>query len=272
MFLTLTEVKMRRTGIVIGVVLIISLCSCALAGPVGNPAKPALEIGDTPFKVGVEMDLVTERDLDISDKSVGIDRIKWYGAKLSYNFEDIAETSIALCAADLKFTEKYIQYETETGFGLGLGQSFVLYEFDNGLRVGLDGKIRFIDADVDNLFLGGTRYLLTDSGVQDVKVEYQEWQLAAGISKELEGLFGFEYYLPEDWIFVPYAGVKYSDVRVTGKAYVSGTSYNNEDINSDNIFGVFLGCDVLATEDLSVGLEARFIDEQGFTFSVNYRF
>jgi len=241
----------------------LSIWSVANAAPVGNPAKPVLEKGDTPFKVGVEFDFVTERDLDVSDEDVTIEEFNWYGGKISYALADRVEPYVFLGAAGVEFTEKYtgvdLTYETETDFAWGIGATVLLYEFENGIRVGLDGRYRSVELDIDKIILNGVSYSPGDVGISDFSAEYKEWQVALGISKE----FGQ---------FVPYGGIKYTDVEASMKATISGTTYKTDDANSDDVVGIFVGCDFLPTENFSIGVEGRFIDETSFSVALNYRF
>ena len=253
-----------KKGYTFGIVMIfLSICSIAEPAPVGNPAKPILEKGDTPFKIGFEFDFVTERDLDVSDEDVTIEKFNWYGGKISYAFADRVEPYVFLGVAGGEFTEKYpgvdLTYETETEFAWGIGATVLLYEFENGLRLGLDGKYRQAKPDIDKMTLNGVSYSPGDVGISDFNAEYSEWQVAIGIAKELGQ-------------FVPYAGIKYTDVETSVKATIAGTTYKSEEVNSEEVVGIFVGCDFLPTEDFSLGVEGRFIDETSFSVTLNYRF
>ena len=237
--------------------------SVASAAPVGNPAKPILEKGDTPFKVGTELDFVTERDLDVSGEDVTIEKLNWYAGKISYTMADRVDLYTLLGAANGEFSEKYsgvdLKYETETAFAWGLGATVLLKEFNNGIRLGIDGRYRQVEPDIDKLILNNVEYTIPSGSITNVSAEYKEWQVALGISKELGQ-------------FVPYGGIKYNDVEASVKATISGTTYKTDDINSDGVVGIFVGCDFLPTKNLSIGVEGRFIDETAFTVSANYRF
>jgi opacity protein-like surface antigen len=254
---------MKRLWIAGIVVVLLSVCSVADAAPVGNPAKPSLEKGDAPFKVGTELDFVTERELDVSDEDVTIEKLNWYMGKISYTMADKVDLYCLLGAAAGEFSEKYtgvdLEYDTETEFAWGVGATVLLYEFENGLRLGLDGKYRQVEPDIDKVTLNGVSYSPGDVGISDFSAEYSEWQVAVGISKELGQ-------------FVPYGGIKYTDVEASTEATISGTTYKTDDVNSDEIFGIFIGCDFLPTEDISIGVEGRFIDETAVTVAAAYRF
>lgn len=247
----------------IAICIILGASVNLFAAPIGNPAKPVLEKGDTPFKVGVELDFVTERDLDVSGEDVAIEKLNWHAAKISYVLADRVEPYVLLAAANAEFSEKWsgvdLKYETETAFAWGLGATVLLKEFDNGIRVGIDGRYRQAEPDIDKAILNGVSYSPGDFGVSNSSAEYSEWQVALGISKELGQ-------------FVPYGGIKYNDVETSVKATISGTTYKTDDTNSDGVFGIFVGCDFVPTENFSIGVEGRFIDETAFTVSSTLRF
>jgi len=253
----------KKIWYIVVVMMVMTIFSVASAAPVGNPAKPILEKGDTPFKVGAELDFVTERELDYSDEDIAIENLNSYMGKISYAMADKVEVFCLLGAAEGEFSEKYtgvdLKYDTETAFSWGLGATAFLYEFDNGIRVGLDGRYRQAEPDIDKVTLNGVSYSPGEAGISDFSAEYREWQVALGLSKEIGQ-------------FVPYGGIKYSDVETSMQATISGTTYKTDDINSDDVVGIFVGCDFLPTKNLSIGVEGRFIDETAFTVSMNYRF
>lgn len=254
---------MKKLWILGLVTIFLSAYSMASAAPVGNPAKPILEKGNTSFKVGTELDFVTQRDLDVSGEDVAIENLNWYGAKISYVLADKVEPYVLLGAANGKFSDKYsgvdLKLETETAFAWGLGATVLLKEFDNGIRLGIDAKYRQVEPDINKLTLNNVEYTIPSGSVTNVSAEYKEWQVALGISKELGQ-------------FVPYGGIKYNDVEASLKTTISGTTYTTDNINSDGVVGIFVGCDFLPTKNLSIGVEGRFIDETAFTVSANYRF
>jgi opacity protein-like surface antigen len=254
---------MKNLYLVGCVIVFFGYISVANAAPVGNPAKSILEKGDTSFKIGVELDFVTERDLDVSDEDVSIEELNWYAAKISFSITNRVEPYILLGAAGGEFTEKYtgvdLTYETETDFAWGIGTTILLYELENGIRVGLDGRYRSVEPNIDKIILNNVSYSPGDVGISDFSAEYSEWQIAFGVSKE----FGQ---------FVPYGGIKYTDVEASMQATISGTTYKTDDVNSDDVIGIFVGCDFLPIENFSINVEGRFIDETAFSVALNYRF
>jgi opacity protein-like surface antigen len=233
------------------------------ASPVGNPARPLLANEEMPFSIGADLDFVFNRELDASGEDLEIDQLNMYAARLSYTLEKRAEFYCLLGAANGVWKESYaganLKYETETAFAWGIGATVYLYEFENGIQLGLDGSYRSSEPDVDSITLNGIRYSIPSGGVSDVNIEYGEWQVALGISKQIDK-------------FVPYGGIKYSDVKTSLEATISGTTYSSDDVSSDMIFGIFLGCDYVVHDNISLGIEGRFIDETALNVRGIYRF
>ena len=231
-------------------ILLLALAFCFVvsglvyASPVGNPAKPLLANEGMPFSAGAEFDFVFERELDVSDVDMSVENLNIYAAKLAYTLEKRAELYCLLGAANGELSIESggvdLSIDTETAFAWGIGATVFLYEFDNGIRLGVDGNFRNTAPSLDEV---------------DVDLEYSEWQIALGVSKQIDQ-------------FVPYGGIKYSDV----KAELTVPGLGSEDTGSDNIFGIFVGCDFLANENISVGIEGRFIDETALAIRGMYRF
>lgn len=86
------------------------------------------------------------------------------------------------------------------------------------------------------------------------KTTVQEWQIAPYIAKKMGN-------------FIPYFGVKYSDLR---------GQYKEEDMKikfkADDNFGVFLGTDYKIGKNFSLNIEGRFIDETAMSVGCTYKF
>ena len=64
--------------------------------------------------------------------------------------------------------------------------------------------------------------------------------------------------------FVPYAGVKYSDVQIE----MDG----GETLNAENNVGVFVGADFKFNPTFSLNMEGRFIDETAMSLAAAFTF
>ena len=253
-------------------ILLLSACSVLRGAPVGNPAKPVVELNYNPYKVSAEIDLVKERALDYAGTDREIDHLNWYLTRLSYVHEDWVEFYILLGMVDDGEFTTAVKYETGTGFAWGLGQTILLHEFENGLKVGMDARYRQTEPDVDKLTTGAVGYSINDANVSGVEVEIKEWHLALGISRELDGPVEITQFIPFGWILMPYAGIKYSDVDIDSQSTIAGTSNKSSGVGSDDNVGLFLGCDVLAADNASFGIEMRFLDEIAYSVNFSYRF
>ena len=70
----------------------------------------------------------------------------------------------------------------------------------------------------------------------------------------------------------PYAGLKYSDMKVEWN-YTDTTPDSNVDkFSADSKVGLLVGTDILINPQLSVALEARFVDESAATVGATWKF
>lgn len=251
-------VSVLAIGSILGISLIVN------AAPVGNIASPADKKAEYGLRVAAEADFVSERELDVANESVELEA-KFYSAKISYNIVKRFDIYALLgTVSDAEITEKSgsdtYKYFFDDDFAWGLGITALIYEFDNGLRIGADGKYRSAEVDLTEIDVNGTRYGIAD--ISNIAGDFEEWQVALGITRE----FG------ESVRFSPYAGVKYSDVEVQAKGTISGTTYETDNVNSKDTVGVFAGTEITFTDNLSVYAEGRFIDEQAVAVGLSYGF
>ena len=88
------------------------------------------------------------------------------------------------------------------------------------------------------------------------KVTLQEWQVGPFVGYKTMN-------------FTPYAGVKYSDVRLKFKA--EDVAYKSK-FKADDHFGAFVGLTYEVIPQLKLNLEGRFIDETALNFNVIFKF
>ena len=214
------------------------------------------------LSIGAQYDSVTERELE-SDSEVELDAVS---AKISLDYKDQVSIYTTLGqTSDAVLTEKAgsntYKYFFEDSFIWSVGVTAKLYTFEN---IGLDviGDVSYRDAsemDVEELDINGTRYNKSQfTAGSSIEADWEEWQAALGVSKKFDQ-------------FTPYAGIKYSDVDVEGRATVSGTTYDAIAEADENV-GVFAGTTVEAFDGLTFDVQGRFIDETAFTVSANYKF
>jgi len=211
--------------------------------------------------VGVETDFVTERELDELDAKV---EGNLYTAKLIFSSAEKFDFYVNFGQAqDIEYKAtilgRDVKFDLEDEFTWGAGISYVFTSDDDAFQIGLDTKYRQItDIDYDSVTIDGTTYKKSQLGGKTA-AKWKEWQVALIVGKK------FNY-------FVPYAGVKYSDVDASAKAIVSGSTYDLGSTDSESKVGIFIGCSITPTEQFSIDLEGRFIDEEAFMVSVVYKF
>ncbi len=71
--------------------------------------------------------------------------------------------------------------------------------------------------------------------------------------------------------FLGYGGIKYSDVKTSLKVKAGGID-TDDTVNSAQNIGAFLGCEYTLTENTTIGLEGRFIDEEAYTLFMTVHF
>ena len=231
-------------------ILVSGFVATAFAATVGNPTKVNLSEEGAPATTGLLADIVFERELD--DDGTELES-NIYAAKIGYTVAERVDVFAILGAGDLELSDPIGQLETEMSFLWGIGFTAPLFEFDNGVKIGLSGQYRRSKQDISKLEVSGTD--LT-SFVEDLL--YEDWQVALGIAKEFS------------W-GEPYFGVKYNDVEVSDVSTVSGTTID-EDANSDDVVGVFVGIDFSLTDNLNFLVEGRFIDEEAVSGILSFKF
>jgi len=237
----------------------ILLSGTSTAAPVGNPAGPVLLEGNYPTKVTLEAEVV-KRKL----KSGSSGSPKYYGSfymgKVSFFTGNKLDVYGMVGASEAKLrnfiSEAYL-IDSKTDIAYGAGATYVIheYEFMNGLlRLGADAKWRQFKPDIDNLKIYRELTPSTDNGMS-----FTEWQIALGLAYQYKK-------------YVPYFGLKYSDMRGRVKFTQGGSSIADNNLESSHIFGLFYGMDILLSDNMSFNIEGRNIDEDGLSTSFNFRF
>ena len=236
------------------------------AAPVGNIAKPAMLKSAMNPDGDSEVGLLVEGEYDYREDDDGDAKaeLTTFEGKLGVVLDD--KYIIYGLLGSAKYEEEFtslgsnVRAETEDTMVYGFGATLMFYETElenSTLRVGMDGKWRTVDFDVEKVVIDGVSYSIPSGSVTALSLELTEWQFAVATSLEWQKL-------------VPYVGVKYSSVEGTSSMTVSGTTYENSDDEGD--VGIFVGCDVLVLDSMSINIEGRFIDEEAVTFGIAYRF
>jgi len=260
---------MRKLFTLVLIGLILSP-ACAWATSIGGP----LTNGQGKVVLGGEFEYIFARKQKFDGSSVSnlsvsnpkIEQVIRPTGRLSYGITDNFDIYTRLGATD------YEMWSTPTtvpniyaddsnlsskwGFLYGGGVK-AMFDFGNNCLVGIDGQYIRHTANASQttiLLAGGTERITGD-------ITTQEWHIAP--------YFGYRIDVPDMWEFVPYVGVKYSDLLTESKADVTGNTIKTR---SKYLFGVFLGVECLVMENINVNFEGRFIDETALSCALKYKF
>jgi len=257
--------------IFLSLMMLLSLPLAAYAATVGGPPNQGLSIG-----LGVES--VIDRDLKpkqfiapvvapIPIPTIGCNIKNMYRTMLQvgYGFFDFLEVYVKLGGQALQ-VKSFV--EDQFGFPAGDIRAHVKYGFAYG--GGLKAAYEFKDGPVRGLIIGaGAQYLrshqryranFTDSlGIEESSTgnaTFQEWQVGPYVGYRVKN-------------FLPYMGVKYSDVRIkiSGGEEGGTTKFKGEDV-----VGMFVGLTYNIIPQLMLNIEGEFFDQYGVNFNLIYKF
>lgn len=299
---------MMKKTILVGLLMVaLSLPSIGWAATVGNIAETQGALGK--FSLGLEYDGVFDRDMDlksgsvtstgpgggtvtepmlapgesIDDMEIDSNRIFLKGTLgLHPNVDMFVKLGMASAnweamSKEPGYPDEKREFEDDWNFAWGVGAKVKIFETAVGLRFLADAQYLSykVDGDFKKGGKGFDQFVLEKLRLydpmatfsSDSEIEIKEWQVALYVNQT----FGN---------FSPYAGVKYSECDVDFEFKGSGQFLGNPyflklkgDAEADDNFGIFLGTDIyIIPNQLSVNIEARFIDETAGTIGVNYRF
>lgn len=250
--------------------LMILLCLplAAYAAGIGGPPTG----GQFKFNIGLDQDVGFDRDLKPGavvvmmplDVAATCDIKNMYRSMLNISFGvfDFLDVYVKLGVADYRFKADLIN-----NFGFPLGNATLNTKWGFAYGGGLKGAYMFKEGPVKGLMIGAdVQYLrhkqrfhaMIDSlfGPDDFKghVTFQEWQVGPFVGYKIMK-------------FLPYVGVKYSDVRLRFKQ--DGVT---QKFKADDHFGMFVGLTYDIISKIKLNLEGRFIDEYGMNFNVIFKF
>jgi opacity protein-like surface antigen len=216
--------------------------------------------GRNKIGVGVDQEFIFDRDLkyqsgleNVESAKIEIDSMYRTMGKISYGLLDNLDLYVKLGTADAKvkgpMTFTTVEGGTYTAntsnaFAWGLGVKGN-YEFAEDWLLG---------ADVQYLRHRHSADFSWGENSWDGKLLFQEWQVAPYLAKRIGN-------------FTPYAGVKYSDLRVDHKDADGKVKFK-----ADDNFGMFVGTGYKLNDRISLNVEGRFIDETAMSFDATYRF
>lgn len=236
------------------------ICGISMSAPVGNPAGPVLLDGNYPTTFSLEAETVFERNLKAS--SSGTTRFKgtFYTGKVSFYLGSRFDLYGLVGSYDgrvKEFPNSDHEIITKADIVYGVGASYVLYErefFGGLLRLGADAKYRQCEPDIDTVKEYREKVVTTNNALS-----FKEWQASLGLAYQYKR-------------FIPYIGMKYSDIGIHTKFTQDTVTYSDNAIRSKDIWGLFYGIDVLVADNVSFNMELRYIDETALNVGINARF
>lgn len=228
------------------------------AAPVGNPAGPVLLDGKYPTKFSLEAETVLERKMKTGNnaKFCGV----FYTGKVSFYLGNKLDIYGLVGSYEGKvknyINETYIiDSKTDIAYGAGVSYVFYAHEFLNGIvRLGGDAKFRHFQPDINNVLQYREKV-----ASKNTAMDFTEWQAAFGLAYQYKR-------------FVPYFGLKCSNLDSRVKFTQGTTSYSEGGIHSEKNWGIFYGLDILATDNMSFNVELRNIDEKAANIGMSARF
>lgn len=235
--------------------------------------------GQGKFAIGLDQEFVFDRDLKLLDfgttderDKTEIDSAYRTMVKASYGVLDNLDIYVKLGTADFKRKSTHrtrysatdwdddtakLKGENALAYGIGMKGK---YDFENNWIIGCD--IQYLGH--KNNLKGTDTWITRDdpnrTGVDTLegKATFQEWHIAPYIAKKIGN-------------FVPYLGVRYSDLRQNYKE-VEEDGDSKIKFKADDNVGVFVGTDYKIGKNVSLNLEGRFIDETAISLGTTYKF
>ncbi len=239
--------------------------------------------------VGLDQEFVFDRDMklksgyyweedDTIEDKTEIDKMYRTMVKTSYGVFDNLDVYVKLGTADFDGKSSYtirdvdgsyeigsLKIKGNNAFAYGFGMKGK-YNLENDWIVGCDVQylrhqhdVKFTDSWTDYNPDGSVDEV--DSGSGKGKVTFQEWHIAPYIARKIGN-------------FLPYFGVRYSDLRTNYKI----PDEDSEDPDSipkfkaDDNVGIFIGTDFKITDNWKLNLEGRFVDETAMSLGATYKF
>lgn len=241
----------------------------------GNPSMPEMpEEGYfiskeswLTIKAGYEGDIVFSREMELTHHHSNVkEHVKsfesWMNSgTLTLGFTDRVELYTALGTTSAKIkqhphSDQSVEYRTRNHFAWLAGMRAIAAYWGD-LQLGLDAKYLQTLPDMHEIKLNGTRV-----PVSGAHVDYREWQVGLGLSYKWR-------------FFIPYFGVKYSDVRAKFKHLHSLSTIfpkKHFTMKNEDPIGLFVGFGLSAERIFALNLEFRFLDETAGTVSADIRF
>ena len=255
--------------ILVGVVLLLGFSSKWAQG-----ASVGLAQEKQGWDASVEYTALLNQDIkdQTSVKNHEIDQSSAVLAKVNYAFNENYSLYAKLGMADL---------ETQlTVVSAGADRAPYKLEYDFGFAWGIGGKASYAIGESGLRVIGDLQYLQWDSSLSSLTVNGTK-PGSISASDVTVSDFSLSGILAKEWgSFTPYLGVKLSKVIVDyGSVNHAGVTIGSTtftgftgDAESENNIGVITGAEYKVTDNFSLNVEGRFIDETAITGGAVYRF
>ena len=150
-----------------------------------------------------------------------------------------------------------IDVDSELGLSAGIEAQADVFEYSECI-LSLIGSYRYSNSEIDTVNIGG---LELDNPIE-VDLNIHEYELGAKVSRSLA-----EYGVP----VTPYIGIVYSDLIGDATANLSVVELT-EDINASKNIGLRFGIAGQISDNISLCLDGKLIDEKAIAGSVSVKF
>lgn len=265
---------MKMVKYLLTALLVVGFAATVYAAPVGLTSDADATEGELwadnniGLSVGVVYDVVQERKLEVDTGDfemqavmarIGLSMLDRYN--LYVDFGEATDMELDYTILGEKHAIKY-----DSGDIIGVGLSALIYRWDNDIEVGANVSYRQVDLNIDSLSIDGVSY--TSANLTSVtNTDYQEVQGAVELAWKTDN-------------FIPYIGLKYSDVELGSDYTIAPQQYSDsKGKGSDRSIGAFVGLTITPSieatpqsEQLSINIEGRFIDEEALSIGIAYKF
>jgi len=242
-----------KNMIIFILLMIVGLMFSVQAGTVGLPTEPRYSGYGDEYRIGIEADVVSNKELNASGAEDLEISGEWYFLTVEVPVSDgtsiYGKIGAVSLASDFTLNPGIkVHLDTDESLALAAGfNSKIWKSLNEEISVVLGADVRWANPDISNIKAMG---ISIPSG--NANAEIWEWQVSLAVSKKIDKI-------------VPYLGVKYSgsDVEINGAGYKASCS------NACNI-GIFAGAEYKVNDNLNILVECRALDEQAVTVAVKW--
>lgn len=264
------------------IIIAVLLAGSPVVGSAATVGNGADVLGGGNFALGVEFDGIFERELkhdsstppldpgdSYMDASIESKRFMLKGTLgVHANIDVFAKLGLAdanseTTAISPGFPALKAEVDGDNDLTWGVGIKGKLWTSPGGVKILADAQYLTYTLDstcqVSALGVTVTCAAAIAPDTYTMETEVKETQLAVYVNQT----FG---------MWSPYAGLKYSNMKVEWNYTDTTPDVSVDKFKADGTVGLFVGTDILVNNQLSVGLEARFVDESAATVGATWKF